>query len=151
MTIPYLIEQTPYTYQGTVCQSIDDMVSINLQQRTPVQELQYNISSQDDVEILLSVKNITNNTSLELVINFEQSAFKIYRDNWNGVSAIILPPNTTTTFVIKLNKAILDSSVTDVLSNIELSVKNIVEGQVTTKDDSVSRLDLVFLDDITTA
>lgn len=151
MTIPYLIEQIPYTYQGTLCQSIDDMVSINLEQRTPVQEVQYNISSPDDVEILLSVKNITNNTSLELVINFDQSAFKIYHENLDGVHAIILPPNTTTTFAIKLNKTVLDSSVTDVLSTIELSVKNIAEGQITTKDITVTRLDPMFLDDITNA
>jgi hypothetical protein len=136
MTIPFLIDFTPYEFNDIECRSIDDMVSVSLQQTVPVSNITYNIGSTDNIRIPLQIKNITNNANLEIKFTFDKNIFII-----NGTdSSVILQPDEIREFNIEPNKTQLNESLRSLLTKITLEIKNILNGTVVTKDISAATL-----------
>lgn len=145
MTVPYLIDFVPYSFSGELCQSIEDMVSVSLQQRTP-SNINYDIGSIDDVNIPVSIKNITNNTKLEVTVTFNNNVF-VADDNKNiNKITVVLEPDQIRTVAFVLNKQSLDNLVRKFETNITISIKNITNGGVVTRNVSVSKLPTSFLE-----
>lgn len=141
MTVPFLIDYTPYRFNGEECRSIDDMVSISLQQVVPLSNITYNIGSTDNINISLQIKNLTNNADLEINILFDKNIFIIE----SVQLPIILKPGNVTPLFIKLNKPQLDQSLEKLLTTITFEVKNLLNGTVVTKSPSVTTLTLSSL------
>jgi hypothetical protein len=136
MTVPFLIDFTPYRFNGDECRSIDDMVSISIQQTVPVSNITYNIGSTDDINIPLQIKNLTNNADLEVVVVFDKNIFVI-----DGAdSPIRLKPENVRTLIIRLNKPILNQALEKLLTTITFEIKNVLNGTVVTKNPTVTML-----------
>lgn len=146
MTIPFLIDFTPYKFSGEICQSIDDMVSIGLQQKFNISTVDYDIGSNDDVNIPVSVKNITNNTRLEVTITFNKNMFVVDVDQNIDTITITLEPNQTRIFTFFLNKQMLDQTVGMFDTNISVKIRNLTNGGLITRNVSVTPLEVKFLD-----
>lgn len=146
MTVPYLIDFVPYKFSGEVCQSIEDMVSISLVQQVPISTIDYNIGSPDDVNIPISIKNITNNAKLEVTILFYNNIF--VADDNKDIKKItaILEPEQIRTVAFVLNKDSLDSAISRFETTVVVSVKNITNGGLVTRNFPVSKLPVKFLE-----
>ena len=81
MTVPYLIEYTPYQPNGYVCQSIEDMVFVGLYQTVPISYISYAIGSVEDIELPLIIKNITNSAKLDIALELNSEVFLINNKN----------------------------------------------------------------------
>lgn len=147
MTVPYLINYTAYEYEGDQCKSIDDMVSISLQQQVPISNIVYNIGSLDDVSIPLLIKNLTTNTNLEVTILFDKNVFAVDGQRNINKKTITLNNGQTQQFTISLNKNSLNESIRKLQSNITLTVKNITNGTIVTRNAPVQLLDINLLED----
>jgi len=144
MTIPFLIDFTPYEFTDIECRSIEDMVSFSLQQTVPVSNIAYNIGSTGNIRILLQIKNVTNNTNLEIKFTFDKNIFII-----DGTeSRVILQPSEVRGFNMELNKTQLNESLRSLLTKITVEVKNILNGTVVTKDISATTLTINNLPEI---
>jgi hypothetical protein len=136
MTVPFLIDFTPYRFNGDECRSIDDMISISIQQTVSVSSITYNIGSTDDINITLQIKNLTNNADLEVVVMFDKNVFVI-----DGADSMIrLKPENVRTLVIRLNKPALNQTIKKLLSTITFEIKNVLNGTVVTKNPTVTIL-----------
>jgi hypothetical protein len=136
MTVPFLIDFKPYKFNGDECRSIDDMVSISIQQTVPVSNITYNIGSTDDVNIPLQIKNLTNNADLEVMVMFDKNIFVI-----DGTDSLIrLKPENVRTLVIRLNKPVLNQALKQLLTTITFEIKNVLNGTVVTKNPTVTML-----------
>jgi hypothetical protein len=143
MTVPFLIEFVPYKLNGEACQSIDDMVAISLQQSVPVSTISYNIGSSDDINIPLTIQNITNNAELEIAVIFDSNIFII-----DGVmTPLTLLPGEVQPFVVRLNKSRIDQSLETLLTSIKFQIKNKLNGTTVTKNASTSILTVNSLTD----
>lgn len=147
MTVPYLIDFKPYVYTGEKCQSIDDMISVSLLQRVPISNISYDIGSSDDINLPVAIKNITNNAQLEITVSVDKNIFVI--DNQENVESktVILPAGLIERFVFTLNKNSLNQTVRTFNSNITITVKNITNGGIVTKNVSTSSFNVNFLDE----
>ena len=147
MTVPYLIDFKPYVYTGEKCQSIDDMISVSLLQRVPISNISYDIGSSDDINLPVAIKNITNNTDLEITVSVNKNIFVI--DNQENVESktVILPAGLIERFIFTLNKNSLNQTVRAFNSNITITVKNITNGGIVTKNVSTSSFNVNFLDE----
>lgn len=147
MTVPYLIDFKPYVYTGEKCQSIDDMISVSLLQRVPISNISYDIGSSDDINLPVAIKNITNNIDLEITVSVNKNIFVI--DNQENVESktVILPAGLIERFVFTLNKNSLNQTVRTFNSNITITVKNITNGGIVTKNVSTSSFNVNFLDE----
>lgn len=146
MTIPYLVNFTPYTFSGELCQSIDDMVSVSVQQQFSFTDINYDIGSDDDVQLPILIKNITNNARLTVEIIADKNVF-IINGNDALSNVITLAPNETKQLSVSLNKNRLNESVGLRQTNIKLVIKNITNGGIVTRDVGVSNLDIRYLTD----
>lgn len=147
MTIPFLIDFKPPEYSGEKCQSIDDMISISLTQQFPVSYVSYDIGSSDDINLPVAIKNITNNTDIEVTITLDKNIFII--DNQLNVSNknVKIGAGETIRFVISLNKESLDNLTTVTNSSINIVVKNITNGGMVTRNVPVSMLNTNVLEE----
>lgn len=147
MTIPFLIDFQPYSFTGEQCQSIDDMVSISLVQQFPQSVINYEIGSTDDVNIPLSIKNLTNNTKLEVEILFNANVF-IADDNptINKITATLEPGQLRIVEWV-LNTRSLDQAISKFNTNIVVTVKNIMNGTIVTRNVPVASLPTRYLDE----
>lgn len=136
MTVPFLIDFVPYRFNGEECRSIDDMVSISLQQVVPSSNITYRIGLPDNINISLQIKNLTNNADLEINILFDKNIFIIE----SVQLPLILKPGNVTPFFIKLNKPQLDQSIEKLLTTITFEIKNLLNGTVVTKSPAVTTL-----------
>lgn len=144
MTIPYLIDYTPYIDELMVCKTIDDMVSIDLIQEVPSTQINYNIGSLEDITMTIAIKNITNNANVEAILTVDPNIFLVDTQIVPSKNKIIAPEETAR-FVIQLNKASLDNMKLTVDSNIELTVNSVLNGRLITKNVSVSKLTARYL------
>jgi hypothetical protein len=136
MTIPFLIGFTPYEFNGDECRSIDDMVSISMQQATPSSTINYKIGSTDNINISLQIKNLTNNADLEIMVAYDRNIFII-----NDANLIFtLKPGNVRAFVIKLNKPVLNRGLQSLLTTVTFEIKNVLNGTVVTKNRTVTVL-----------
>jgi hypothetical protein len=120
------------------------MVSFSLQQTVPVSNIAYNIGSTGNIRILLQIKNVTNNTNLEIKFTFDKNIFII-----DGTeSRVILQPSEVRGFNMELNKTQLNESLRSLLTKITVEVKNILNGTVVTKDISATTLTINNLPEI---
>jgi hypothetical protein len=144
MTVPFLIDFTPYRFNGDECRSIDDMVSISIQQTVPVSSITYNIGSTDDINVPLQIKNLTNNADLEVMVMFDKNIFVI-----DGADSVIrLKPETVRTLIIRLNKPVLNQALEKLLTTITFEIKNVLNGTVVTKNPTVTMLSINSLTEI---
>lgn len=147
MTIPFLIDFQPYSVTGEQCQSIDDMVSISLVQQFPQSVINYEIGSTDDVNIPLSIKNLTNNTKLEVEILFNVNVF-IADDNPNiNKITATLEPGQFRIVEWVLNTRSLDQAISKFNTNIAVTVKNIMNGTIVTRNVPVASLPIRYLNE----
>jgi hypothetical protein len=136
MTIPFLVDFKPYIFNGDECRSIDDMISISIQQTAPVSSITYNIGSTDDINIPLQIKNLTNNADLEVMVMFDKNIFVI-----DGADSMIrLNPENVRTLIIRLNKPVLNQALEKLLATITFEIKNVLNGTVVTKNPTVTML-----------
>lgn len=149
MTIPYLVNFIPDKVDGVLCQSINDMVSINLQQNVPLSTINYNIGSFDDVSIPLSVKNITNNAELEVELVFDGLIFLLNGEE-TAQTAFKLIPGEIVNVQLSLNKSSLDTASTKIETSVSVVIRNISNNGIVTKNSSVSLLNMDFLNDTVT-
>ena len=141
MTVPFLIDFTPYRFNGDECRSIDDMISISIQQTVSVSSITYNIGSTDDINIPLQIKNLTNNADLEVVVMFDKNVFVI-----DGADSMIrLKPENVRTLIIRLNRPVLNQSLEKLLATITFEIKNVLNGTVVTKSPIVTMLPISSL------
>lgn len=145
MTVPFLINFIPHKFSGDVCQSIEDMVSVSAQQRAPVTSIDYNIGSLDDISLPMAIKNITNNTSLEISVSDTRNAFLLNNAPLIGYT-VTLGPGETNSFTVTLNKQTLDSVSNSFENILNVTIKNLTNGTVVTKNTTVSNLTVNFLD-----
>lgn len=147
MTVPFLIDFKPYEFVGEQCQSIDDMISISLLQQLPVSFISYDIASSDDINLPIAIKNITNNTNIEVTITIDANIFII--DNQSNVSnkTIQLGAGETGEFVISLNVDSLNNTIKIADSNINIVVKSITNGGIVTRNVPVMRLNTKVLEE----
>lgn len=133
MTIPFLVSFVPFISPNQqICQSIDDMISINLMQTVAASNITYNIGTSEDVNIPLEIKNLTSNSSLEVGVDSDNKQFLIDGLVSSG-QTFLLNPGQTKTYVITLNTSQLDTTVGSFLEKLRLTVKNISNGEVITK------------------
>jgi hypothetical protein len=136
MTIPFLVDFKPYRFNGDECRSIDDMISISIQQTAPVSSITYNIGSTDDINIPLQIKNLTNNADLEVMVMFDKNIFVI-----DGADSMIrLTPENVRTLIIRLNRPVLNQALEKLLATITFEIKNVLNGTVVTKNPTVTML-----------
>ena len=136
MTIPFLVDFKPYIFNGDECRSIDDMISISIQQTAPVSSITYNIGSTDDINIPLQIKNLTNNADLEVMVMFDKNIFVI-----DGADSMIrLTPENVRTLIIRLNRPVLNQALEKLLATITFEIKNVLNGTVVTKNPTVTML-----------
>jgi hypothetical protein len=141
MTVPFLVDFKPYRFNGDECRSIDDMISISIQQTVPVSSITYNIGSTDDINIPLQIKNLTNNADLEVMVMFDKNIFVI-----DGADSMIrLKPENVRTLVIRLNKPVLNQALEKLLTTITFEIKNVLNGTVVTKSPIVTMLPISSL------
>lgn len=147
MSIPFLIDFKSYTFSGDLCQSIDDMVSIGLQQKFSFSEVNYNLGSGDNITLPIAIKNITNNANLFVELSVDENVF-VVNDN-ESLSSILLTltPGQTSEIKISLNKRRLNETVGIIDSNIKLVIKNITNGTIVTRAVGVSKLDPRYITD----
>lgn len=145
MTVPFLIDFTPHQFLGNICQSIEDMVFINIQQRVPSTGIEYNLGSLDDISLPISIQNVTNNADLEVTITETKTAFLI--DNQPVVNFMIkLSAGETKNFIITLNKKYLDALSNNIDSILNIKIKNITNGATVTRNRQTNKLTVNFLD-----
>jgi hypothetical protein len=141
MTVPFLVDFKPYRFNGDECRSIDDMISISIQQTVPISRITYNIGSTDDINIPLQIKNLTNNADLEVMVMFDKNIFVI-----DGADSMIrLKPENVRTLVIRLNKPVLNQALEKLLTTITFEIKNVLNGTVVTKSPIVTMLPISSL------
>lgn len=138
MTIPYFLNYTSFSSNGIECRSIDDMVSISAIQKTPMTEINYNIGSEERLVLPYQIKNLTNNTRLEVSIKFDSNVFLV--NSRSDIVSIILEAGQTRQFNITINSTNLDKLVGNFKSIITVDIKNISNGTVVTKNIGVSGL-----------
>ncbi len=134
MSSPFLISFTPIQTDGFVCTSINDMVSIDLQQ-IDVSQIIYHVGTDDNINIPVSIKNITNNTLLNVKIIFSTQWFSM--DVTNPFS---IAPGETRTINFQLNKPNVDTLVNDTDASIQFEIENVANGSLITKNPTVSLL-----------
>jgi hypothetical protein len=149
MTIPYLINFIPNKVEGVLCQSINDMVSVSLQQNVPISTINYNVGSFDDVLIPLSVKNITNNTNLEIEVLLDDTIFLLNASNFTGKKFRLIPGEIVT-FTISLNKDVMDKTSIRENTDISIKIKNVTNNGIVTKNSSATMLNMDFLNETVT-
>jgi hypothetical protein len=135
MSSPFLISFTPIQTDGFVCASINDMVSIDLQQQIDVSEIMYRVGTDDNINIPVSIKNITNNTLLNVKAIFSTQWFSM--DVANPFS---IAPGETRTINFQLNKPNVDTLVNDTDASIQFEIENVANGSLITKNPTVSLL-----------
>jgi hypothetical protein len=135
------VDFKPYIFNGDECRSIDDMISISIQQTAPVSSITYNIGSTDDINIPLQIKNLTNNADLEVMVMFDKNIFVI-----DGADSMIrLTPENVRTLIIRLNRPVLNQSLEKLLATITFEIKNVLNGTVVTKSPIVTMLPISSL------
>lgn len=147
MTIPFLIDFVPYKFVGQKCASIDDMVSVSVLQRVPVSNIAYDIGSTQNIELPISVKNITNNASLQVTFSMDANVFVINNETGASEKNILLAPGQSETVVVTLNTDRLDQTIRTLQSQITLTVRNISTGGLVTRNTPPATLAVSFLDE----
>jgi uncharacterized protein YlaN (UPF0358 family) len=148
MTIPYLLQTIPPNFTGVECKSINDMVSVNLQQVAPTSTIPYRIGSSDNIRISLQLKNLTNNAQLEVEVVVDENIFLIDNSLSGSSKKILLDPEQTKGILLSLNKERLNSTVNSTTSTVAVKITNITNGTVVTKNTSVSSLTVAILNDV---
>jgi hypothetical protein len=131
MSSPFLINFTPIETDGVACTSINDMVSIDLQQQVDVSDIIYPVGVDENI----SIKNITNNALLTVKVIFSTQWFTT-----NDLDSFSIAPNETRTINFQLNKSNVDELVNDTDASIRLEIENTVNGLLITKNPTVSLL-----------
>lgn len=145
MTIPFLINFSPTQLRGEPCQSIDDMIVISIQQRTESTDINYNIGSLDDINLPISIQNVTNNANLEISITENKNVFLINNQKFS-VYNFTLGPGEINTVIITLNKEVLDSVSENFQDTLQITAKNITNGAIVTKNLATNTLTVSYLD-----
>lgn len=141
MTIPFLIDFKPYVPNGVLTESIDDMVSINLEQLVDRTDIVYELGYEKNIDISVTVKNITANTQLQITLNFNKTLLESSLPD----RFFLLPEETKTLFITLTAEALSNlSTSTDV--DFEIIVENVFTGEQVTKKPNVSLLNKTVLE-----
>jgi len=145
-TIPYLRRFIPYQLNPSIvaCDLIEDMVSYSLVSNQ-LNTINYYVGAADVENFMLEVKNLTEETVLEIIITFDSSVFLV--GMMNGVLTanpvtFSLNAKSQKNIVINVNKENLNSKSDYEIFNsaILLTVQNTPNGQLVTKNINTSRL-----------
>ena len=127
---------TPYALPSStvVCDFVSDMVSVDLVPSTPPTKLTYDIGAESTYTNTVSVKNLTNNSSLEVVVVYDKQIFSMSKEKFT------LAPREETTVNISLNRDGINAlpGLNGETKSFTLRVTNLNNGELINKNSNVS-------------
>jgi hypothetical protein len=110
------------------------MVSVDLAPASSPTQLTYNVGAENTYTQTLSVKNLTNNTTLSIELVYDKNVFSMEKDTFELTSM------QETTIGISLNKDGMNAlaGLSQEAKTISLQVTNLNNGQLINKNSTVS-------------
>lgn len=155
--VPYLQSYTPFNLQNGLVEAdtISKMITYNFKPGPASTKIEYVIGSSDLYIKTLNVKNITTNTDIQVSIRYFKNIFFINYEGRKQVQNIgtditeintIISSGITADFDILLNNSLIDSGITknSINAKIEVSVKNLQNGKLITKNTNAFLYDDVY-------
>lgn len=140
MTIPFLLNFTPYNLNGIAASSINDMVSIDTEQLVEQSEILYELGTNKNINLPISIKNLTNNAQLQVTLQFDKTVLSASLPD-----VFLLSPEETKTFNIRLNVDGLNNMSRNTDTEFDIVVENLSTGAVVTKSPNVTSLNKKLL------
>lgn len=147
--VQYLTSYTPFAIIDGVESTdfIDQMISIDLQPMTTPTVIDYYIGAATSYSNMLTLKNLTQNTTLTGLIEFNKEFFVVheqdrYIDTVNSISFTLVPEETRQFIISVKNKSLNNTlSYSSTETKISVSIKNIVTDQLVLKRSNVVLLE----------
>lgn len=145
--VPYLVEYQPYNVGSKeICENIQQMVTFNLRPLTAPTEINYFVGAETSYVTTLIVKNVTENATLDVQVQFDRDVFII--NGMDDVStkknslAFTLNPENEYRSIIEIKKTDLDGNANykEFASNIMLFITNRENGSIVVKNSQVGLL-----------
>jgi hypothetical protein len=118
------------------------MVSIDLQQNVDTSNIDYPIGTTGNVNIPISIRNITSNATLRIKISFNEQLFFI-----NTSNSFELAAQETQTVTMQLKKPTLDVLNIDTETTVQFEVENISDNTLTVKDPNTLQFNVRLLEE----
>lgn len=147
--IPFLTSYEPYTLpQGNVvCDRIEDMISFDLRSLPTPTTIDYFVGGKTSYVTTLAIRNITLNTTINVMVEFDNKIFIFNRDQSINTISIDLTAGDAVEYYVELHKETLDSNSQFIAysSNIKMTVKNYNNGLLTIRSTTPNLLGEKFL------
>lgn len=140
--IPYLLNYRPYSINAnnTLCETVNEMISVDLQAYTFPVEIDYFVGASDDINATMNIKNLTLNANISINIIYDNRFFIV------DVPSLLLVPEQQRQVNISLNKNVLDVGPEQIFeTSIRVEAKNILSGQLVVKNAIASYLSPKYL------
>lgn len=140
--IPYLLNHRPYSTNAdsTLCETVNDMISVDLQAYTFPVEIDYLVGASDNIKVTMELKNLTLNANISVNVIYDNRFFVV-----DTPSLILLPEEQRQINVI-LNKDVLDVGPEKTFeTSLRVEAKNMLSGQTVIKKTNASYLSSRYL------